>query len=52
MDIYIEIGFIFLCISVLVGIIGIIKYHFLMTKEKIDIGPATDINHPQTTNRD
>ena len=52
MEKYIGIGFIFLCLSVLVGITGIIRYQLSLNKEKIDISPAKDINHPQTTHRD
>ena len=41
---YIGLGFIFLCLAVLVGISGIVGYHLLINKEKIDISPVTNIN--------
>ena len=44
MERYIGLGFIFLCLSVLVGIIGIIGYHISINKEKIDISPITNTN--------
>lgn len=44
MDKYIGIGFVFLCMSVLVGIVGIFGYQLSTNKEKIDISPATNIN--------
>lgn len=40
MEIYIGIGFVILCIAVLVGIIGILKYRFSLSKEKVDISPT------------
>ncbi len=47
MEKYIGLGFVFLCLSVLVGIIGIVGYHLFINKEKIDISPATNINQSQ-----
>ena len=40
MEIYIGIGFVILCLAVLVGIIGIFKYQFSLSKEKVDISPS------------
>ena len=40
MEIYIGIGFVILCLAVLVGIIGIFKYQFSLSKEKVDISPT------------
>ena len=42
MEIYIGIGFVILCLAVLVGIIGIFKYQFSLSKEKVDISPLTN----------
>ena len=39
MEIYIGIGFVILCLAILVGIIGIFKYQFSLSKEKVDISP-------------
>ena len=41
---YISIGFMFLCLAVLAGIIGIFGYQFVLSKEKVDISPVTNIN--------
>lgn len=51
MKIYIGIGFVILCISVLVGIIGIFKYQFSLSKEKVDISPtqANTDNKPKNS---
>ena len=45
MEKYIGIGFIILCLAVLVGIIGIVTYQLYIDKEKVDISSAkTNIN--------
>ena len=49
MEIYIGIGFVILCLAVLVGIIGIFKYQFSLSKEKVDISP-TKTNIENKTN--
>ena len=41
MEKYIGIGFVILCLAVLAGIVGILRYQFSIDKEKIDISPAT-----------
>lgn len=41
MEKYIGIGFVILCLAVLAGIVGILKYQFHLDKEKVDISPAT-----------
>ena len=41
---YISIWFMFLCLAVLAGIIGIFGYQFVLSKEKVDISPVTNIN--------
>jgi|GEM_PF-6206444 hypothetical protein len=41
---YISIGFMFLCLSILVGIIGIFGYQFSINKEKVDVSPVTNVN--------
>ena len=47
MEIYIGIGFVILCLAVLVGIIGIFKYQFSLSKEKVDISPSTNTDNKQ-----
>ena len=47
MEIYIGIGFVILCLAVLVGIIGIFKYQFSLNKEKVDISPTTNTDDKQ-----
>ncbi len=49
MDKYIGIGFIILCLSVLVGILGIFRYQFTINNEKTDISPATNISQSNNT---
>lgn len=49
MEKFIGIGFVILCVSVLVGITGILGYQVSIHKEKVEISPATEINHNQTT---
>lgn len=51
MEKYIGLGFVFLCLAVLVGIVGIIGYHIFINKEKIDISPVTNTN-PSHNNSD
>ena len=51
MEKYIGIGFVILCVSVLVGVIGAIGYQFHMRKEKVDISPAkANINQSNKNN--
>ena len=46
MEKYIGIGFVILCLSALVGIIGIVRYQFYIDKEKVNISHTkTDINN-------
>ena len=49
MEIYIGIGFAILCLAVLVGIIGILKYQFKLDKDKVDISPTTNIDQPNNS---
>ena len=49
MEVYIGIGFIFLCLAVLVGMVGIVKCHFSLSKEKVEISPVTEINQSNKT---
>lgn len=46
---YIGIGFMFLCLAILVGTIGIFGYQFVLNKESVDISPVTNINQPNNT---
>lgn len=52
MERYIGLGFVFLCLSVLVGIIGIIGYHIFINKEKIDISPVTNTNQSHSNSNE
>ena len=45
MEIYIGIYLVILCLAVLVGIIGIFKYQFSLSKEKVDISPSTNTDN-------
>ena len=47
MEIYIGIGFVILCLAVLVGIIGIFKYQFILSEEKVDISPTSNLDDKQ-----
>lgn len=47
MEKYIGIGFVILCFAILAGIVGIFKYHFSATKEKVVISPEADNNKSQ-----
>ena len=49
MDKYIGIGFIILCLSVLVCTIGIFGYQFTINKEMTNISPATNISQSNNT---
>lgn len=49
MDIYLGIGFVVLCLAVLVGIVGIVRYKLYIDKEKIEISPVTEINQSNNT---
>jgi hypothetical protein len=49
MEMYIGIGFVLLCLAVLAGIIGILRYQLSANKEKIEISPATEINQSKNT---
>ena len=44
MEMYIGIGFIFLCFAVLASIIGYFGYQLYLAKEKIEITPADNSN--------
>ena len=50
METYIGIGFIFLCLAVLVGIISIVRYQLFINKEKVDISPTANINKSNKNN--
>ena len=50
MEMYIGIGFVFLCLAVLVEIIGIIGYQLFINKEKVDISPIANINKSYKNN--
>ena len=53
MEIYIGIGFVILCLAVLAGVIGILRYQLHLDKEKVDISPAkTNINHNPKSSTD
>ena len=41
---YIGTGFIILCLTILVSIVGILGYTLHIDKEKVDISPSTNIN--------
>lgn len=41
---YIGIGFVFLCLAVLVGIVGVLGYQLSLSKEKIDASPVAFTN--------
>lgn len=48
MEKYIGIGFVILCLAVLAGVIGVLRYQFHLDKEKVDISPAeANINQSQ-----
>ena len=49
MENYIGIGFVFLCLAVLVGIAGIVGYHLYIDKEKVDISPVANTNQSKNT---
>lgn len=50
MEKYIGIGFVILCLSVLAGVVGILGYQMHISKEKVDISPATaNINQSNNT---
>ena len=49
---YISIGFMFLCLSILVGIIGIFGYQFSINKEKVDVSPVTNVNQSNNSTVD
>ena len=49
MEKYLGIGFVILCLSVLVGIVGILGYQLYIDKEKVEISPATNINQSNKT---
>ena len=49
MEKYLGIGFIILCLAVLVGIVGILGYQLYIDKEKVEISPATNINQSNKT---
>ncbi len=39
MNIYVGIGFIFLCLAVLVGVVGIFGYKLFCDREKVEVAP-------------
>lgn len=41
---YISIGFMFLCLALLVGMIGVFGYQLFINKEKVEVSPATYLN--------
>ena len=41
---YISIGFMFLCLAILVGTIGIFGYQLFINKEKVEVSPVTNLN--------
>ena len=50
MEKYLGIGFVILCIAVLVGIIGVVGYQFYVSKEKVDISSGkTNTNNNSDT---
>lgn len=49
MDKYIGIGFVILCLAILVGIIGILGYQLFINKEKVDISPKANTNNSKNT---
>ncbi len=46
---FISIGFMFLCLAILVGIMGIFGYQLFINKEKVDVSPVTEINQFNST---
>ena len=48
-DKYISIGFVILCLSVLVCTIGIFGYQLFISKEKVEVSPVTNINQSKNT---
>lgn len=49
MNQYLGIGFVILCICVLVGMVGIFGYQLFINKEKVEISPATNNNQSKNT---
>ena len=50
MEKYLGIGFVILCLAILVGIIGIVQYQFHIDKEKVDISSGkTNTNNNSDT---
>ena len=49
METYLGIGFVILCLCVLVGIVGILGYQLYIDKEKVEISPATNINQSKNS---
>jgi Na+-transporting methylmalonyl-CoA/oxaloacetate decarboxylase gamma subunit len=50
MEKYIGIGFVILCLAILAGVVGILGYQMNISKEKVDISPATaNINQSNKT---
>ena len=52
MEKYLGIGFIILCVALLVGITGIVGYQISIHKEKIEITPADNFNQSNKTTDD
>lgn len=51
MEMYIGIGFIILCLSVLVFVVALFNYTLKITKKELDVAP-TKSTSSQTTNMD
>lgn len=49
MEKYIGIGFVILCLAVLAGVVGVLRYQFHLDNEKVDISPVTNINQSNNT---
>ncbi len=49
MEKFIGIGFVILCVAILVGITGVLRYQVSIHKEKVEISPVTEINQSNNT---
>lgn len=49
MEKYLGVGFVILCLAVLVGIVGVLGYQLYIDKEKVEISPAANINQSKNT---
>ena len=53
MEKFMGIGFVILCLTVLAGVVGFFGYQVHISKEKVDISPATaNINQSNNNDRD